>query len=70
MEKGMQGKSVIRRALMFFNQVYLESTSVAWPKRKEIMLTSGLVITFSIISALFFLAVDSIISVVFNQITG
>ncbi|MGI4850832.1 MAG: preprotein translocase subunit SecE [Janthinobacterium lividum] len=56
--------------LDFIRQVRQEVTRITWPTRKETLVTSIMVIVLSVIAAIFFLAVDGIISFVIRYILG
>ena len=53
---------------MFIKQVRQEMAKVSWPSRKETLLTSLMVFIISLISAIFFLTVDSIIAFIISKI--
>ena len=46
----------------FSRQVRQEAAKVTWPTRKETMITTGMVFAMSIVAAIFFFAVDQILS--------
>ena len=46
----------------FFRQVRQETTKVTWPTRKETMISTVMVFVMVIIAALFFFAVDQLLS--------
>ncbi|MBT4588041.1 MAG: preprotein translocase subunit SecE [Rhodospirillaceae bacterium] len=46
----------------FFQQVRQETSKVTWPTRKETMISTGMVFVMVIIAALFFFAVDQVLS--------
>jgi preprotein translocase subunit SecE len=54
----------------FIREVRQELKRVCWPTRKEIMTTSFMVFLMTIVTALFFLFVDTIISIFINFILG
>ena len=45
----------------FFQQVRAETAKVAWPTRRETLITSMMVFVMVILAALFFFAVDQIL---------
>jgi preprotein translocase subunit SecE len=45
----------------FMQQVRQEANKVTWPTRKEVGITSMMVVIFMIVSAIFFFAADSVI---------
>lgn len=45
----------------FMQQVRQEANKVTWPTRKEVGITSLLVVIFMVVSAIFFFAADSLI---------
>lgn len=54
----------------FVEQVKQEAGKVTWPTRKEATLGTVMVLILSAIAALFFLGVDSILSVLISWILG
>lgn len=48
--------------LQFFRQVRQETSKVTWPTRKETMVSTVMVFVMVVIAALFFFAVDQILS--------
>ncbi len=46
----------------FFQQVRQETSKVTWPTRKETMISTGMVFVMVFIAAIFFFAVDQILS--------
>jgi len=54
----------------FIREVRYELKRVYWPTRKEIMTTSFMVFLMTVITALFFLFVDTIISIFIHFILG
>ena len=46
----------------FINQVRAEASKVTWPTRKETLVTTLMVFIMVVLAALFFLAVDQILS--------
>jgi len=44
----------------FVREVRSEASKVTWPTRKEVMVSSGLVVVMTIIAAIFFILVDNI----------
>jgi preprotein translocase subunit SecE len=46
----------------FFKQVRQETSKVTWPTRKETMISTGLVFVMVFIAAVFFFAVDQVLS--------
>ena len=49
------------KALLFFHQVIEEGKKIVWPTRKEVILTSIVVLIFALIFGLFLAFVDEII---------
>lgn len=45
----------------FMQQVRQEASKVTWPTRKEVGITSLMVVIFMVVSAIFFFAADSLI---------
>ena len=54
----------------FVQQVRREASKVTWPTRKETMISTGMVLVFVTIAALFFFATDSLISLAIQAILG
>jgi preprotein translocase subunit SecE len=46
----------------FFKQVRQETSKVTWPTRKETMISTGMVFVMVFIAAIFFFAVDQVLS--------
>ena len=46
----------------FFKQVRQETSKVTWPTRKETMVSTGMVFVMVFIAAIFFFAVDQVLS--------
>ena len=44
--------------LQFLQQVRAEVSKVVWPNRREVMLTSAMVFTMAVLTAIFFFFVD------------
>ena len=59
-----------KRLFMFGKDSIAESKRVVWPTRKETMQTTGIVIAFAVIMALFLWAVDASLMVVVNKLMG
>lgn len=56
--------------VLFFRQVRQEIGKVVWPTRKETMMSSLMVIIFTVLAALFFFVVDQIIGYAMKLILG
>ncbi|MGQ0664129.1 MAG: preprotein translocase subunit SecE [Pseudomonadota bacterium] len=54
----------------FVRQVRQEVAKVAWPTRKETLITTAMVIAMSMLAAVFFFLVDFLLSVGVRQIFG
>lgn len=54
----------------YIREVRQEASRVTWPTRKETMISTVMVLVLAFISALFFLAVDNIISFLIRWIFG
>ncbi len=60
-----------RRGLAeFFRETKREIAKVTWPNRKEISVTTVLIIVFAIITGVFFLVVDSALGLIVSKILG
>ncbi|MEM9710541.1 MAG: preprotein translocase subunit SecE [Pseudomonadota bacterium] len=47
--------------LQFIQQVRAEVSKVVWPSRREVLVTSAMVFTFALITAIFFFFIDFLI---------
>ncbi len=56
--------------VLFLRQVRQEIGKVVWPTRKETMMSSLMVIIFTVLAALFFFVVDQIIGYAMKLILG
>ena len=56
--------------VLFLRQVRQEIGKVVWPTRKETMMSSLMVIIFTVLAALFFFVVDLVIGYAMNLILG
>ena len=56
--------------LQFIQQVRSEVSKVAWPGRREVMLTSAMVFVMAVITAIFFFFVDWLIRLGLQGILG
>jgi preprotein translocase subunit SecE len=54
----------------FMQQVRTEVSKVTWPSRRETVITTIMVLIMTIISAIFFLAVDQVLSFIVQFILG
>lgn len=54
----------------YIREVRQETSRVTWPTRKETMISTMMVLVLAFIAALFFLAVDNIISFLIRFIFG
>ncbi|MEQ8167043.1 MAG: preprotein translocase subunit SecE [Alphaproteobacteria bacterium] len=54
----------------FVREVRQEGSKVTWPTRKETAVTTGMVMVMTLITALFFLLVDQLISVGVGALLG
>ena len=59
-----------KRLFVFGKDSVAEAKRVTWPTRKETMQTTGVVIAFAVIMALFLWAVDASLMVVVNKLMG
>ncbi len=66
----MQSKMMKQTPVEFFRDVRREMTKVTWPSRKETVVTTSMVFVMVILSALFFLVVDQVMSFGVRQILG
>ena len=57
-------------ALQFIQQVRQETSKVTWPTRKETLISTGMVFVMVILAALFFFAVDQVLSAGVRLIFG
>ncbi|MFO1242942.1 MAG: preprotein translocase subunit SecE [Rickettsiales bacterium] len=54
----------------YIREVRQEAARVTWPTRRETMISTIMVLVLAFIAAVFFLAVDNIISLVIRKIFG
>ncbi len=54
----------------FVREVRQEGNKVTWPTRKETMVSTGMVLVFVTIAAVFFILVDGLVNVVIRTILG
>ncbi|MEY3731425.1 MAG: preprotein translocase subunit SecE [Pseudomonadota bacterium] len=54
----------------FVREVRQEAARVTWPSRKETLITTGLVLGLSALSAIFFLVVDKLIQLAMRLVFG
>lgn len=54
----------------FLREVRQEASRVTWPTRKETLISSSMVLILAFIAAVFFLAVDNIISLIIKYVFG
>jgi preprotein translocase subunit SecE len=54
----------------FIQEVRQEASKVTWPSRKEVMITTAMVIVMVILVALFFLAVDFVFGLAAAELLG
>jgi len=59
-----------KRLFAFGKESVAESKRVVWPTRKETMQTTGVVIVFAVVMALFLWAVDASLMLVVNKLMG
>ena len=59
-----------KRLFIFGKDSIAEAKRVVWPTRKETMQTTGVVIAFAVVMALFLWAVDASLMVVVNKLMG
>ncbi len=59
-----------KRLFIFGKESIAESKRVVWPTRKETIQTTGVVIAFAVVMALFLWAVDASLMVVVNKLMG
>ena len=59
-----------KRLFIFGKESVAEAKRVVWPTRKETMQTTGIVIAFAVIMALFLWAVDASLMLVVNKLMG
>ncbi|MDD3028959.1 MAG: preprotein translocase subunit SecE [Alphaproteobacteria bacterium] len=54
----------------FFRETRREISKITWPVRKEISVTTMLIVAFAVVMGLFFLVVDSALGFVVSNILG
>jgi preprotein translocase subunit SecE len=61
---------ILMSALAFIKEVKSEAKKVSWPTRKESLGATGLVVVVSMVFALFFLLVDTVVHSIIQFILG
>jgi preprotein translocase subunit SecE len=56
--------------LKFMREVRAEAVKTTWPSRKETLQTTGIVLAMVVVTAVFFLTIDQIISVGMVRLFG
>ena len=59
-----------KRLFIFGKESIAEAKRVVWPTRKETVQTTGVVIAFAVVMALFLWAIDASLMVVVNKLMG
>lgn len=54
----------------FIQEVRQEATKITWPTRKEVMITTAMVLVMVVLASGFFLIADQILSYVVGQVIG
>jgi preprotein translocase subunit SecE len=57
-------------AVEFIHETQREIAKVTWPTRKEIMMTTVLIVIFAIITGVFFLVVDGVLGFAISRLLG
>ena len=65
-----QNKTGIQKAFEFIPQVRQEVKKVAWPSRRETLMTTAFVFGFAVIAAIYFMLVDQVVYRVVHSILG
>jgi preprotein translocase subunit SecE len=65
-------KAVSKKAKLieFFIETKREIAKVTWPSKKEIYVTTALVLAFAVVMGIFFLIVDYVLTTVISRILG
>ncbi|MCL2473811.1 MAG: preprotein translocase subunit SecE [Alphaproteobacteria bacterium] len=58
------------KLIEFFTQTKREIDKVTWPSKKEIYVTTALILAFAVVMGIFFLAVDGVLVFVISRILG
>lgn len=56
--------------VLFFRQVSQEISKVTWPTRRETMMSTAMVLVFTLMAAMFFFVVDQVLAYVVKLILG
>ncbi len=56
--------------VLFFRQVSQEISKVTWPTRRETMMSTAMVLVFTLMAATFFFVVDQVLAYVVKLILG
>jgi preprotein translocase subunit SecE len=57
-----EGKvGIVGKAFRFFGEVRTESRKVAWPSRRETLMTTLFVFVFALVAAIYFMLVDNVV---------
>jgi preprotein translocase subunit SecE len=54
----------------FLQQVRTEVAKVTWPTRRETMITTAMVMSLSVVAAIFFLGADWVLSMIVTAVLG
>ena len=54
----------------FVQQTRAEITKVVWPTRREVLITTAMVLVLAIVAALFFSGIDAVIRLVLRSLLG
>jgi preprotein translocase subunit SecE len=63
-------RSIVMNPAKFMREVKQETNRVVWPTRKETTVSTAMVLILATLSALFFLLVDNVISLLVQAILG
>lgn len=68
--KADQKKTGMQQVFEFIPQVRQEVKKVAWPTRRETLITTAFVFGFAVVAALYFMLVDQVVYRVVHSILG
>ena len=66
----MKSKSGVGKLFSFLGDVRHEAGKVAWPSRKEVVITTIIVFGLAVLASLFFTGVDSLVYTLVHWIIG
>ena len=62
--------AVMAAPFEFIQQVRAEASKVVWPPRREVLITTGLVLALAVFASVFFTVVDDVLQVLVSLVLG